>query len=96
MSSKRLSKEEWNQLDDLLGKHGYGGYYDLVEFLKMTLVELQIGNTGIDIADPEMKLNLPEATELLYKWSRALCLTEGFQNIAEEASKLFNKAGNKK
>lgn len=31
----RLSKEDWDKLDDLLGKIGFGGYYDLLEVLKM-------------------------------------------------------------
>ncbi len=31
----KLSYEEWNQLDDLLDKHGVAGYYDMVECLKM-------------------------------------------------------------
>ena len=91
MSSTRLSREEWNQLDDLLGKHGYGGYYDLIEVLKMILGELGIGNTGIDIGDPETKLSLPEATDLLYQWSRVLGVTEGFQNVVEEAAELFER-----
>jgi len=33
----RLTKEEWNQLDNLLNKHGFGGYYDLLECLKILL-----------------------------------------------------------
>ena len=37
MNSKnsRLSREEWYQLDTLIGKHGFGGYYDLVECLNI-------------------------------------------------------------
>ena len=31
----RLIREEWDQLDTLLGKHGFGGYYDLVECLNI-------------------------------------------------------------
>ena len=33
----RLNREEWQQLDKLLGKHGFGGYYDLLECLKIVL-----------------------------------------------------------
>ena len=87
--STRLSKEDWDKLDTLLGKHGYGGYYDLIEILKTVLSELRIGNTGIDIGDT--KLSLPEATNLLYQWSRALGVQAGFENIAEDAAKLFEK-----
>ena len=36
----RLSKDEWNQLDQLLGKHGFGGYYDLVDCLKMVVAKV--------------------------------------------------------
>jgi len=36
-----LSKEEWDKLDDLLGKHGFGGYYDLVQCLKGVLSKLR-------------------------------------------------------
>lgn len=38
--STRLSKEDWDILDDILGKHGFGGYYDLVESLKGVLVKV--------------------------------------------------------
>ena len=31
----KLSWDEWNQLDDLLDKHGLSNYYDVVECLKM-------------------------------------------------------------
>ena len=37
LSTEHLTKEEWKQLDNLLSKHGFGGYYDLVECLKMVL-----------------------------------------------------------
>jgi len=29
-----MNREDWNKLDELLGKEGFGGYYDLVECLK--------------------------------------------------------------
>jgi len=32
---KKLTYEEWEKLDDLLNKEGFGGYYDLLELLKM-------------------------------------------------------------
>ena len=84
--SNRLSKEDWNKLDDLLGKHGFGGYYDLIECLKMTLVELGFGNTGIELDGCDaMKLNLPEVVKLLSIWAEKLSHTEGFQEIAEKA-----------
>jgi len=39
----RLSKEDWEKLDGLLGKHGFGGYYDLVESLRMVLQRVENG-----------------------------------------------------
>ena len=36
----KLSKEDWTQLDKLLGKVGFGGYYDLVECLRMAIINL--------------------------------------------------------
>ncbi|MDH5203276.1 MAG: hypothetical protein OEW69_08465 [Nitrospirota bacterium] len=48
----RLTKEEWKKLDELLSKHGFGGYYDLVECLKMALSKI----TG--------KKDLPEIRDL--------------------------------
>jgi len=38
---QKLSKEEWDQLDGLLGKHGFGGYYDMLECLKMIIADLE-------------------------------------------------------
>ena len=29
-----MQYKEWEQLDDLLSKEGFGGYYDLVECIK--------------------------------------------------------------
>ena len=37
----RLSKSDWNRLDELLGKVGFGGYYDLIEVLKDTARNLK-------------------------------------------------------
>jgi 5-methylcytosine-specific restriction endonuclease McrBC regulatory subunit McrC len=36
----KLSKEEWTQFDGLLGKLGFGGYYDLMACLKMIVMNL--------------------------------------------------------
>ena len=37
----RLSYQEWEQLDTLLSKHGFGGYYDMLECLKMIIKDLE-------------------------------------------------------
>ncbi|MCK4349145.1 MAG: hypothetical protein KAW47_11075, partial [Thermoplasmatales archaeon] len=29
-----MNREDWNKLDELLGKEGFGGYYDFLELLK--------------------------------------------------------------
>ena len=36
----KLTKEEWEHLDSLLGKLGFGGYYDLMELLRQTASNL--------------------------------------------------------
>jgi hypothetical protein len=36
----KLSKEDWTQLDLLLSKVGFGGYYDFVECLKIAITNL--------------------------------------------------------
>lgn len=38
----RLNKMDWDKLDDLIGKMSFGGYYDLMEFLKMPVKDLII------------------------------------------------------
>lgn len=56
---KYLTREEWNQLDDLLGKHGFGGYYDLVECLNIAAQNIS------KMTDPHMPVyrqkSLPNA-----------------------------------
>ena len=37
----RLSKSDWNRLDELLGKIGFGGYYDLIEVLRDIVCNLK-------------------------------------------------------
>jgi hypothetical protein len=36
----KLNKEDWNQLDKLLSKVGFGGYYDLCECIKMSINDI--------------------------------------------------------
>ena len=50
----RLSKTDWNTLDDLLGKVGFGGYYDLVEVLKTIIIKFS----------PSMKNAIQNETDL--------------------------------
>lgn len=38
----RIPRSEWIQLDDLLHKVGFGGYYDLMEVLKITAKNLLV------------------------------------------------------
>ena len=36
----KLSKSDWNTLDNLLGQIGFGGYYDLIQGLKQIICQL--------------------------------------------------------
>jgi len=36
----KLNKEEWNKLDNLLRKIGFGGYYDFLECLKISINDI--------------------------------------------------------
>lgn len=59
----KLSKTDWNKLDVLLNKHGFGGYYDLVESLKIV-----IRRVGKDVLKPNWDmepLDLFEAVNVL-------------------------------
>jgi hypothetical protein len=37
----QLKYNEWTELDALLSKMGFGGYYDVVEILKMSITNLK-------------------------------------------------------
>jgi len=80
----RLSKEDWDKLDDLIGQHGFGGYYDLVECLKMVAGDLGVSGTEVDLMDIK---TLPEVVDLLMVWAGVLSHTEGFTIVAEKATK---------
>ena len=60
----RLTPEDWDKLDDLLGKHGFGGYYDLVECLKMAIDDIlkALGRNKEKL--PEIK-DLPSAVHVI-------------------------------
>jgi len=75
MSNHRLSRQEWDTLDNLLGKHGFGGYYDLMETLGMVCNDLGVGNSGIMVE--EIK-TLPEIIHVLQEWSWKLSREKGF------------------
>ena len=53
MSKKdvRLSQEDWDTLDDLLAKHGFGGYYDLVECLKGVILKFRKNADLFEVRD---------------------------------------------
>jgi len=59
-----LSKEEWDQLDTLLGKHGFGGYYDLIECLKTVLSRIK---KDLDLSKIK---DLPAVVAALMKYSK--------------------------
>ena len=75
-----LNKKDWNQLDDLLGKHGFGGYYDLVESLKICLGNLGFAETGICVEDIK---TLPDVVQILNYWTSKIGHTKEFDNLVE-------------
>ena len=66
-NTNRLSKEDWSKLDEILGRHGFGGYYDLVECLK-TVIE-KIGRDKLKSDWKEKIRDLPTVVRLLLKVS---------------------------
>ena len=76
----RLNKEDWEKLDELLGKHGFGGYYDMLEALKMCLNSLGISYLGIDPNDIK---NLSEAVSLLNVWTYSISQDKEFLKLLE-------------
>lgn len=49
MPSKYLPPNEWDLLDTLLGKIGFGGYYDMLEYMNMIASDLaKIAGLEID------------------------------------------------
>ena len=55
----KLNKEDWNKLDGLLSKVGFGGYYDLVECLKTILRNLTFEDVRFDVKlDKETDIHL--------------------------------------
>ena len=64
MSVNRLTPEEWETLDDLIGKHGFGGYYDLLECLKMSIQDVLKALGKDKIKFPPIK-DLPSAIHVL-------------------------------
>jgi len=66
-----MQYKEWEQLDDLLSKEGFGGYYDLVECIKDPLRKL-----ATDLGHSEEVINaisdintIKKAINELYKLS---------------------------
>ena len=94
----RLSRKDWKELDRLLGLHGWSGYYDLVETLKIIAGNLGITNTGVELY-PETggwgleSLSLPQVVSYLSDWSSILSHQEGFPELAVEASKDVERKG---
>ena len=57
----RLNKKDWDQFDDLIGKMSFGGYYDLMEYLKMPIKDLVI---ALGKGDEKIFNTLEEEQEL--------------------------------
>jgi len=65
-----MKYEEWEKLDDLLNKEGYGGYYDLLELLKSYIrhwYEDKFGMDEIQALEPQIQniKTLHQATNIL-------------------------------
>ncbi len=86
----RLSRGDWAELDSLLGKHGFGGYYDLVECLRMVAGDLGITSTGIELFpehDGPISMSLPQIVKYLQDWAGILSDDEDFPALVERAAK---------
>jgi len=86
----RLSREDWDKLDTLLGKHGFGGYYDLVECLRMVAGDLGISMTGIDLYpehDGGQSMSLPQIVQFLQDWAGLLSKDQDFPALAERVAR---------
>jgi len=88
IKAKWLSSDDWRMLDDLLGKHGFGGYYDLIESLKISLGDLGIERTGFDLyPEGRNRLNLPQTVRILNEWTHTLSLHPEWDRILEESAR---------
>ena len=86
----RLSREDWDKLDELLGKHGWGGYYDLVECLKIVAGDLGITMTGIELYpehDGGQSMSLPQIVQFLQDWAGLISKDPEFKVLAERVAK---------
>ena len=83
-NSTYLSRPDWEKLDELLSRHGFGGYYDLVEGLRLCVTNLGVGNTGVM---PENITTLPEIVKLLKDWTWTLSGVEGFNKLVLQVTK---------
>ncbi|MBA7491265.1 hypothetical protein ES702_01810 [subsurface metagenome] len=64
-----LSRADFDKLDEILGKLGYGGYYDFLEVLKIigrNIAAGYAGNTMIDLDDVK---TIPELVGILVAWT---------------------------
>jgi len=63
--SKKLTKQEWEQLDVILTKLGFGSFYDCVEVLKQMIANLN--PTIYKIVEKEKETNLHVLIMLIAK-----------------------------
>lgn len=80
----RLSKKDWNKLDELLSKHGFGGYYDLIECLKDIARRIGIQNTGVKLYSENRSVSLPQIIQFLQDWTLILYRNPEFLEITEK------------
>lgn len=78
----RLSRADWDKLDDLLGKHGLGNYYDFLECMKQIASDLGMSN----VYDLDDFKTLPDLWHELRTWTTLLSGELGFIDLAIDLS----------
>lgn len=72
MSKGWLSKEDFNKLDDLFSKLGYGGYYDFLECLKSIGSEIGAFTVEGGEIDREEIKTINDVMAFLDNWADAI------------------------
>jgi len=72
MSKGWLSKDDYETLDNLFEKLGYGGYYDFLEYLKYIGNKLGAFRVKGGYIDSDDIKTITDMEELLQAWSEAI------------------------
>lgn len=74
MSKGWLSRQDFEKLDDLFSKLGFGGYYDFLECLKEITGKIGAFTVEGGEVDRESLKTIPEVMDYLSSWSEGLFL----------------------